>query len=356
MLIQPDSDHDGLGDDEETDTYGTDPANPDTDGDGLLDGQEVAIGTDPLDTDTDGDGISDKDEVDAETDPLNPDTTPPQVAKVSPADGSVDVPENQAVSVVFNEPLLPKSVTPASFELRDDQGNPVAGVLKLVSGNTELLFTPDDLLQDYTLHSIRVSGVRDVAGNPIAADFTSSYTTGNVIDTVKPFVADISPAGNTTGVPVNALVTVIMSEPIDPTTVTTDSFYLTDTSTNQRVDGVISVSADKTSLSFVANAVLPVGRQHLVTLTSGITDLFGNPMNYTYYYFTTSFATDGQAPSVTATSVADGATGVPLNARFNAQFSEPLNALYLKDIRLLNSSARKCPSPASSLQPAHWSP
>jgi hypothetical protein len=54
----PDSDGDGLLDVEEV-ALGTDPMNPDTDGDGLSDGTEVALGTDPLDPDTDGDGLPD---------------------------------------------------------------------------------------------------------------------------------------------------------------------------------------------------------------------------------------------------------------------------------------------------------
>lgn len=70
-----DSDSDGLNDDEEF-MYGTDPLNPDTDGDGLKDGEEVHVTTtDPLNPDTDGDGLTDGDEVDVYmTDPLDVDT------------------------------------------------------------------------------------------------------------------------------------------------------------------------------------------------------------------------------------------------------------------------------------------
>jgi len=57
----PDFD-DGLATSAEVDVHGTDPLNPDTDGDGLSDGSEVASGTDPSKADTDGDGISDADE------------------------------------------------------------------------------------------------------------------------------------------------------------------------------------------------------------------------------------------------------------------------------------------------------
>ena len=44
-----DSDEDGLADNYETDVYGTDPASPDTDGDGSPDGKEVTDGTNPFD-------------------------------------------------------------------------------------------------------------------------------------------------------------------------------------------------------------------------------------------------------------------------------------------------------------------
>jgi hypothetical protein len=70
-----DRDFDGLSDYEEMYIYGTDPDNPDTDGDGLLDGEEVLLGTSPLHPDTDGDGLSDYDEVRRYgTDPLRRDT------------------------------------------------------------------------------------------------------------------------------------------------------------------------------------------------------------------------------------------------------------------------------------------
>jgi outer membrane protein OmpA-like peptidoglycan-associated protein len=72
----PDTDGDGLLDGEEVFKYKTDPLNPDTDGDGLSDGDEVhKYRTDPLKWDTDGDGLSDGDEVlKYKTDPLKADT------------------------------------------------------------------------------------------------------------------------------------------------------------------------------------------------------------------------------------------------------------------------------------------
>jgi len=71
--LDPDTDGDGLPDAEEI-VLGSDPLDPDTDGDGLSDAEEVLLGTDPLDRDTDDDGLRDGDEIVAGTDPFDPDS------------------------------------------------------------------------------------------------------------------------------------------------------------------------------------------------------------------------------------------------------------------------------------------
>lgn len=62
----PDSDDDGLLDGTEVDMAQGDccpgAINPDSDGDGLLDGDEVALGTNPCNSDSDGDGVGDFDD------------------------------------------------------------------------------------------------------------------------------------------------------------------------------------------------------------------------------------------------------------------------------------------------------
>jgi hypothetical protein len=72
--LSADTDGDELSDGDEVLRRSTDPLNPDTDGDALSDGDEVRRGTDPLNPDTDRDGLKDGDEVQIGTDPLNPDT------------------------------------------------------------------------------------------------------------------------------------------------------------------------------------------------------------------------------------------------------------------------------------------
>lgn len=72
-----DADNDGLSDAEET-SLGTNPAVPDTDGDGKKDGDEVhKFKTDPTKVDTDGDGAGDGLEIRNGTNPLVVDVAPP---------------------------------------------------------------------------------------------------------------------------------------------------------------------------------------------------------------------------------------------------------------------------------------
>jgi hypothetical protein len=76
--LDPDSDGDGLSDYDEVFVYGTDPTRADTDGDGLNDSFELSFqpsSLNPRSSDTDGDGLSDASEVNAHgTDPNNPDS------------------------------------------------------------------------------------------------------------------------------------------------------------------------------------------------------------------------------------------------------------------------------------------
>ena len=73
--LNPDTDNDGLLDGEEILTHGTLPTNPDTDNDGLTDGEEILLHhTNPLENDTDNDGAPDGVELGYGSNPLRFDT------------------------------------------------------------------------------------------------------------------------------------------------------------------------------------------------------------------------------------------------------------------------------------------
>lgn len=333
--VQPDGDNDGLGDNEEVDVWHTDPNDADSDNDGVLDGEEIARGIDPNNVDSDSDGLNDGEELLNGTDPRNPDTEAPFVTATSPENGVTDQAENTPVEVVFNEPLLAKSVKSGALSILEDGLLEVAGSLRLTNGGTTLSFTASDLLKDYTNYTVVIAGVKDIAGNPIVEDYQFSFETGNTVDTDRPTVISVTPTANSTGVPVNASITVVLSERIDPLTIDENALYVVDRTTGLRIDGVTTLLDDNQSLTFAPNVAFLVGRQHQIVLTSQIKDLFGNTLYNTNYYFTTSFDTDATGPQIIATSVLDEQSDVPINARIRVRFDEAVNSLTLDNTKLL---------------------
>jgi hypothetical protein len=88
------------------------PLGPDSDGDGLLDSNEIILGTDPWDIDTDDDGLSDFEEYveDDDLDPLNPD---------SDGDGIQDGTEMGLIQGYTGNPWLGIKGTDYSFFIVD---------------------------------------------------------------------------------------------------------------------------------------------------------------------------------------------------------------------------------------------
>jgi len=133
--LKADTDGDGLSDGDEVNTYRTNPLVADTDKDGLSDGDEVLkYKTNPLGPDTDGDGLNDGDEVSRRTDPLNTDTdkdglgdgveaslgTDP-TQQDTDKDGLLDGQENQTCPL----PLIPDSDSDGILDGKDlDPCNP----------------------------------------------------------------------------------------------------------------------------------------------------------------------------------------------------------------------------------------
>jgi hypothetical protein len=107
------------------------------------------------------------------------DTTPPTVTAVSPTSGATRVSSATKVAVTFSEPVAPATIAGA---IQVTAGtNPVAGTVAYDPVGQVATFTPSSLLASQTLYTVTVAGVEDLAGNPMTAAFTSTFTTARVI-------------------------------------------------------------------------------------------------------------------------------------------------------------------------------
>ncbi|HEX5031434.1 MAG TPA: Ig-like domain-containing protein [Candidatus Eisenbacteria bacterium] len=119
---------------------------------------------------------------------LAPDTTPPTVSSTTPLDGATGVSAGTTVSATFSEDIAPASATTATFLLNG--GSPVAGTVS-VAGSTAT-FTPSAPLASNTTYTATLeTGIEDLAGNNLQADFVWSFTTVVMADQAP--VADAGP-------------------------------------------------------------------------------------------------------------------------------------------------------------------
>lgn len=257
------------------------------------------------------------------------DTTPPALLSATPADGATGVPSGVAVAATFSEALDPATVDASSFHLADAGGIEVAGAVT-VAGALATFAPAAPLAPSTTYTATLTTALRDLAGNPLGADVGWSFTTAAApADTTPPAVVATSPAAGATGVAVGTLVVADLTEPLDPASVGTSSFNLTDAG-GALVAGTVTLSASGTTATFAPVSPLAPSATYTATLSatapSAIRDLAGNALAADVTWtFTTAAPADVTPPSVVSFTPGQGATEVLLDSPLVVTFSEAVD-------------------------------
>ena len=116
--------------------------------------------------------------------PPPPDTTAPTVSAVSPANNATGVARNVNLSVTFSEAINPSTINSTTLELRNASTNAlVAATVSYDAATRRAILNPSGNLAARTRFTATVRGgatdprVKDLAGNPLAASLTWSFTT-----------------------------------------------------------------------------------------------------------------------------------------------------------------------------------
>ncbi|HSI59540.1 MAG TPA: Ig-like domain-containing protein [Ideonella sp.] len=126
------------------------------------------------------------------------DGTPPLVSSVSPASGATGVAIGAAITATFSEAVDPATVGSTTFELRDAANSLVTATVSYDAGTRTATLTPSAPLAASTAYTASLRGgasdprIKDLAGNPLGASLSWSFTTGVV--------------GGNCGAPANAIV------------------------------------------------------------------------------------------------------------------------------------------------------
>jgi hypothetical protein len=111
-----------------------------------------------------------------------PDIVAPLVQTTSPATGDLDVPPNSLVGGRFNEPLHPATVTAASFQLLDSNGQTVPGTVTYDVASQRALFQPAAALAASSTYTASLTtAITDLAGNPLEKPYQWRFTTGSTL-------------------------------------------------------------------------------------------------------------------------------------------------------------------------------
>jgi hypothetical protein len=218
------------------------------------------------------------------------DVVTPKVVMVSPAENATSIPANIEIKVTFSELMNSGSLTSSTFLLK--QGSTVI-TGNVSAANEVITFTPSAPLIANTLYSVTLTtGIKDLAGNPLATNYSWSFTTASIADVIAPTVISVSPVVNETSVAVTGKPSITFSEPVNPSTVTASSFSLKQGSTI--ISGTISIAG--ATATFTPASSLVNGAVYTVNATTGIKDLAGNALASNYSWsFTTVAAPAGKS-------------------------------------------------------------
>ena len=244
----------------------------------------------------------------------------PKVTSTNPANSSLEVPLNQVITVNFNEPINPSTITANSFKLSSVATSilpsvSISGVITY-SGITAT-FTPTTNLTPNTTYvgTITVQ-VKDLSGNAIQEDYVWTFSTGSIL---QPIIISTSPISNESGVVLDKVVRATFNMPMDFTTLNATTFTLKQGST--LVAGVVTNSGNESF--FTPNINLSSNTIYTATITVGAKNTVGIAIANDYVWnFTTNIIV---APKVILTDPSNNVSNVLVNKVVSATFDMSMN-------------------------------
>lgn len=208
------------------------------------------------------------------------DTTLPTVTGTINAAGATNVAINTKVGATFSEGMDPLTITSVNFTLKGTVSDAaVAGTLSYSGVNA--IFTPASNLTPSTGYTVTIKGgtggVKDLAGNALAADFVRSWTTAAAADLTPPTVISTLPVNLATNVALNSATNSIFSEALDPLTVTSATIKLAGPGATA-VSGTVGYDVVGKIVTFTPASPLTAGTKYTATITTSVKDMAGNAL------------------------------------------------------------------------------
>ncbi len=142
-------------------------------------------------------------------------------------------------------------------------------------------------LTNGTLYNFRVRAVNVTGLGPLSTQSNRVTPVAAGGDVTAPTVTGRTPGVNAIGVVRGTNITATFSEPVSSTSVNSSTMTLEITSTGALVTAVVTLSANGRTATLNPSVTLRPSTQYTVRVTSGITDIAGNPLVPYSWSFTT---------------------------------------------------------------------
>jgi hypothetical protein len=190
-------------------------------------------------------------------------------------DPPVGFPIDETILLAFDVPVNPLTLLPGTVSLSDPAGNRIPALVRpdLLRG-LRLTLTPATTLAPNTPHTVEVSpAVEDARGEPLPAPIRFTFLTE-----VRPWLKVTAIRAARAEIPPDYVISVRFNRPVDPTTVTSDSFRVTIQETGDLHGGTTRLSRDRRVIFFTPSRPFPLRRTVSLILTPDLADTGGNPL------------------------------------------------------------------------------
>ena len=204
------------------------------------------------------------------------------VKSTEPPAGATGVSLDQIASASFVGDMDASTFTNTTFVLLKS-GSPVAAWVSYDPSARMALLKPLSRLEPETAYTARLaggaSGIKDSSGKILASDYQWTFTTRT--PSANPQVVLVSPPDGAAKVPVSALVQATFANSLNAATVNGTTFTVT-TAGGQAVAGTVSYDAANKAALFSPAADLAPNTSYAATLTTGVQDPQGLPLERPY--------------------------------------------------------------------------
>jgi hypothetical protein len=249
-----------------------------------------------------------------------PDLTPPAVTARVPAPDSSGIKIDAPITVQFSEGV---NINSSTFRVMDENGTIIPAEVSFdpSTHTASYEYLNFGVLQPNTEYTVRLSGgITDPGGNPLPnTPVTWSFTTGDddippTIDTQTP----PRPGPGDTGVLTTAIVEFRFSEEV----LGVNGTNLTLSAGGSPVPATVNYFAGSWFAQIIPTTSLASNTTYKVTISSGVTDVAGNPLANAPVEWTFTTAADNIAPTISARLPGFGASNVSLSSVVTVGFTE----------------------------------